>query len=69
MVEKVHTGGTTEFQYKKGKKFKLEKEREQAIEDAYEKARIRKARERKRNLIILIILLILITLGLILFYT
>ena len=64
MTEKVHTGGTAEFRYGKDKRFVLEKEREQAIKEAYERARIRKAKERKRNIIIAVIIILLV-LGLI----
>lgn len=66
MAEEIHTGGLKKFVRKKGtKEPKIEPELERAIDESYEKARIRKNKERRNKIIkisviILILLLILI---------
>ena len=64
MVEKVQTGGTKTFDYRKSSQSGLDERERREIEKAYQKADERKRRE-KRNKIILIIIAILITLAVI----
>jgi len=60
MAERVQTGGAKSFEYK-GNAPKLDDKEKQEIEQAYQKADERKAKE-KRNKIIMIIVAILILL-------
>jgi uncharacterized membrane protein YvbJ len=62
MAERVSTGGTKSFEYKKGYDPKLTKTQKQEIDRAYALANERKRKEKKkRNLIIItIIILVLI---------
>ena len=60
MVEEIKTGGLKKFVV--GKTSKIDKELARKIDEAYEKAEIRKARE-KRNKVILIIIIILVILA------
>lgn len=61
MTSKTHTGGLKEFVYPKGHKPRgLTLEEELGIKEAYEKARIRKRKEKiiKLGIIVLIILVV-----------
>ncbi|MBU0907464.1 MAG: hypothetical protein KKD18_02400 [Nanoarchaeota archaeon] len=60
MAERVSTGGTMEFQYQKGHRPKPTKEFTIEIEEAYDRARIRKAKERRNRAIVWIVVIILI---------
>lgn len=62
MAERIHTGGLKSFEV--GKTEKIESERTAKIEEAYKKAELRKAKEKRRKIIIitgLIIILIIIS--------
>ena len=61
MTSRIRTGGLKEFVYSKEHEPKLTQEESLGIEQAYEKARIRKRKEKivKWGVIILIILIIL----------
>lgn len=62
MTEEVHTGGLRKFRI--GKSQKIEQKLSRSIDKAYEKAKIRKAQEKRRNRIIIAIIVILILLVL-----
>ena len=59
-MERVNTGGLTEINYPKGwKPSQMTEEEKESLDNAWEKVRIRKAKERKRNIWRGIILLII----------
>lgn len=62
MAEKVSTGGTMEFRYQKGQKVKPTKEFTIEIEQAYDKARERKAKERRNRIIMWIVIILVLIL-------
>lgn len=59
MAEEVSTGGLRSFRYG-SEELKLDEERKKAIEEGYEMASERKAREKRNNRILLIAAVILI---------
>ncbi len=61
MTEEINTGGLKRF-IRKGREPKLNEEMARKIDKAYEKAGIRKAREKRNKIIFLIILIIIILL-------
>ena len=62
MTERVSTGGTKVFEYKKGSQTKLNNEQKREIGEAYDKYYERKRKDkRKRNIAIMIVILIILT--------
>lgn len=51
MGENVETGGLMKFSYKQGEKQELSEQRKREIKEAYEKAGIRKDKEKRDKLI------------------
>lgn len=69
MVERVTTGGTISFNYKKAEERKLSRGEKKEIDEAYEQYYERKRKEKKKRIIIwIIIALIIIALILFLFF-
>lgn len=63
MAETVSTGGNMQFQYRREHRPKPTKEYRIEIEEAYDKARVRKAKERRNKIIMwTVIVLVLILL-------
>jgi uncharacterized membrane protein YvbJ len=67
MAERVSTGGNVSFDYGKDYNPKLDKERKEEINKAYEKYYERKKRE-KRNRVIVVSVIILIVVLLIIWF-
>jgi len=66
MAEEVNTGGLKKFVSKKSPK--IEPELAKNIDEGYEKADIRKVKERRNKIIlVIIIILILLVLGIVVF--
>lgn len=65
MSEKANTGGLTEIRYKGDESFNLDKDRENAINEAYKKADERKRRE--KLIWIMGIIFIIIIFGIVLY--
>ena len=60
MTERVQTGGTMSFEYKKGQASRLGAEQKREIEEAYEKYYERRRREKNKKKIIFVAAAILI---------
>lgn len=67
MAERITTGGTKSFVYKKGDVGELDEERKKGIAEGYEKYYERKARERKNKIILWTLVGIIVILVLIFF--
>ena len=65
MAERIHTGGLKIFESKSSPK--LDSELARKIDEGYEKARIRKRKQKIRNTIIITVIIIILTLGIIIF--